>query len=497
LNGTILGILSYDATQGQPDSDVPQIPLEIGPNVRDFTVDSLLQSLPMPPLVDQFARLIRAWRWKRRGWSASSDRAFHESLFRVRQYDPFTFAYPGYITIRRFADLAEAFLPQAGLVVDLGCGPAEITCELAARRPDLRFAGIDHSPEAVDRARSNAKRLSLSNARFEVGDLEAYVPQGRIDLVVLFDSFHHLSDPRELVLRLSPQTSHLLLIEPRGNWAGGWQKDLDFDWLLRDLDHVRRRVDFLCGGDSHDARARPQPATPHPTETAQGAPVERRYTLDDLERLLDGWRLDIRGTVAGFEAYPPEAFRTGGSREDFGRFAYERIRAIDELLFERGRDLLAKHWVVHAELGAGRGSSRRPPPAAPGEAPPSEVSGPYDAAYLSYDGPADASAGDRIVATVRMKNCGWEAWNSRGDRPIFASYHWLDRAGRVLDFEGERTSLPRVVNPGDTCDVAVQIRVPDRAGRVVLAVDLVREQVTWFSQAGLPWMDVPFTVRRR
>jgi hypothetical protein len=77
------------------------------------------------------------------------------------------------------------------------------------------------------------------------------------------------------------------------------------------------------------------------------------------------------------------------------------------------------------------------------------------------------------------------------------SYHWLDRGGRVLDFEGERTALPRAVNPGDTCDVAVQIRVPDRTGRAVLAVDLVREQVTWFSQAGLPWMEVPFTVRRR
>ena len=84
-----------------------------------------------------------------------------------------------------------------------------------------------------------------------------------------------------------------------------------------------------------------------------------------------------------------------------------------------------------------------------------------------------------------------------GNRPIFASYHWLDRFGRILEFDGERTPLPRVVAPGDTCDVAVQILVPDRAGRLTLAVDLVREQVTWFSQAGHPWMAVPFTVRPR
>ena len=450
----------------------------------------------MRRLLEPFARLIRELRWRTRGWSTSSDRAFHQSVYGAQQYDPFTFAYPGYITIRRFADLAAPFLPPAGPVVDLGCGPAEITCELAARRPDLRFVGIDHSSEAIGRARSNAMRLRLSNAQFETGDADGYVPKERVGLVTLFDSFHHLSDPRRLVLRLSQHTSHLLLIEPRGNWAGGWQRDLDFDWLLRDLDSIRGRIEFLCGDDSPRARDERQQTSLQASGAVQGAPVERRYTLDDLERIFDGWRLDVRGTVAGFEVYPPEAYQASEAREAFGRFACDRVRAVDELLYERGRDLLAKHWVVHAELGGGRGSSRKPPSDARGDEPGSAVAGPCDAAYLSYEGPTEARPGERIVATVRVRNCGWEPWASSGDRPILMSYHWLDRAGRVLDFEGERTTLPRVVQPGDTCDVAVQIRVPDRTGRVVLALDLVREQVTWFSQAGQPWMTVPFTVRR-
>ena len=205
-------------------------------------------------------------------------------------------------------------------MVDLGCGPAEITCELAARRPDLRFLGVDHSSEAIDRARGNAARLGLTNARFEVGDVEAYVPQEPVGLVVLFDSFHHLGDPGGLVRRLGRYTAHALLVEPRGDWAGGWRKVFDFDWLVADLDNIRRHVDFLCGEEPPGTGARLQDAPVGPGPTTEGSPVERRYTLDDLERLFDGWRLDVRGTVAGFETIRPartrrvdRARRSGGS----------------------------------------------------------------------------------------------------------------------------------------------------------------------------------------
>jgi SAM-dependent methyltransferase len=465
--------------------------------VRDSSADACPSPLHMRHLVEPFARLIRELRWAARGWSKASDQAFHQSLYGGRSYDPFTWAYPGYVTIRRFADLAAAHLPASGLVVDLGCGPAEITCDLAARRPDLRFLGVDHSSEAIDRARANAARLDLSNARFEVGDVEAHVPLEPVELVVLFDSFHHLADPGGLVRRLGRHVAHVLLIEPRGNWAGGWQKDLDFDWLLADLDNVRRHLEFLCGDDADGRAAQPRDDPARPVPAAEGSAMERRYTLDDLERFFDGWRLDIRGTVAGFEAYPPGAFATGGSRDAFGRFAYERVQAVDEALYRQGRDLLAKHWVIHAERGAARGSVRRPPVAPGGEPPGSSVPGPFDVAYLSYGGPTEARPGERIVAPVRLENRGWEPWSSQGDRPVFASYHWLDRTGRILEFEGERTPLPRIVNPGEISEVALQIRAPDRAGRLVLAVDLVRERVTWFSQAGHPWMAVPFTVQAR
>ena len=128
-----------------------------------------------------FSRAFRAWRrvrsrWSQ--WSATADREFHDHLFAAAEHDPFSPAYPGYLTIRRFADLAAAHLENARLVLDLGCGPGEITCELAKRFPALSFHGVDHSQAAVDRASSHAGRLQLSNVTFQRGDLQTFEPVG-------------------------------------------------------------------------------------------------------------------------------------------------------------------------------------------------------------------------------------------------------------------------------------------------------------------------------
>lgn len=55
---------------------------------------------------------------------------------------------------RPFADLlarVDAATPR--LVVDLGCGPGELTLGLAQRWPDARIVGVDSSPDMLGRAR--------------------------------------------------------------------------------------------------------------------------------------------------------------------------------------------------------------------------------------------------------------------------------------------------------------------------------------------------------
>ena len=456
--------------------------------------------------VQWFTRAARELNWARRAWSTDSDREFHDELYRGDRYDPFSAAYPGNTTIRRFADLVEPYVPARGFVLDLGCGPGEITCELAARRPDVEFLGIDHSTAAIDKARANAARRGTSNAQFEAADVEAYSPGRHADLVMLFDSFHHLTRPADFVTRLSPHVSRWTLIEPRGSWAGSWQKDLDLDWIAHDLDKIRARIAGAIGARgpvgllavaASAAKEGAIGAAGLPAVAAsaakEGAAIERRYTLDDLRRFFDGCALDLRGTIAGLETYPAGSHVEGELRDMFGELRYQLYRRLDDWLFEKNLDLHAKHWLVVAERGGRTRDVRL------GNMPESDIAdagiaGQYDVRYRNYRGPLSAAAGERLVGTIELTNEGWDTWSTDRNH-IFVSYHWLDASGRIVDFDGTRTPLPRPIPPGDTCDVTISITAPQRAGRYQLAIDLVREGVTWFSEAGHPWFTVQVDVR--
>ena len=172
------------------------------------------------------SRGLRQLRWWSGSWSKSRDRTYHERLYEAQHYDPFSPGYPGYLTIRRFADHAEVLLPAQGTVLDVGCGPGEITCELARRHRHLSFVGIDHSSQAVRRGREHASRLGLSNIRFDVGDAEGLPPADTYALVTMFDAFHHLERPRGFLSWLSAHTTRCVLIEPAGTATGRWARGI-------------------------------------------------------------------------------------------------------------------------------------------------------------------------------------------------------------------------------------------------------------------------------
>ncbi|WP_193611275.1 trans-aconitate 2-methyltransferase [Nocardioides lijunqiniae] len=67
-----------------------------------------------------------------------------------------------------------------GRVVDLGCGPGNLTALLGRRWPDAHVVGVDSSEEMI-----RAAREAQPDAHFEVGDVRTWQPpEGGVDVLV-------------------------------------------------------------------------------------------------------------------------------------------------------------------------------------------------------------------------------------------------------------------------------------------------------------------------
>jgi SAM-dependent methyltransferase len=428
-------------------------------------------------MLHALAALPRRIRWALRRWSSSADRDFHDALFGAQRYEPFSFAYPGYLTIRRFADLTAPYFEGVRTAVDLGCGPGEITCELARRFPQIQFTGVDHSGAAIARAGDHRTRLALGNVRFIEADVETFDP-GAADIVLMFDSFHHLLDPAAFVRRMAAR--RFVLIEPAADWLGGSQDTLDFDWILSAVDAIRARLSWQMNQDGVERPAAAPAAEP------RGEPVEHRYTLGDLQRFFEGYGLEVRGTIAGMDRYPPHPYAALPLRDEFGRVAYDAVSAIDEILRGRDLDLHAKHWVVYAERGAPHRLRTAAPVSPRSGVPDLRPQGEYDVEYVACEAPATVPAGSTFPVALTIRSRSWRPFRSDDPRAkVLASYHWLDARGAMAVEDGVRTPLPRPLAPGETLAMTLTVTAPASAGRYTLAVDLVEEGVTWFSRAGI------------
>lgn len=67
-------------------------------------------------------------------------------------------------------------------VVDLGCGPGNLTATLAVRWPGARIVGLDSSAEMLAKAASQA--LQFANLEFEKADIASWQPDQETDVVV-------------------------------------------------------------------------------------------------------------------------------------------------------------------------------------------------------------------------------------------------------------------------------------------------------------------------
>jgi trans-aconitate 2-methyltransferase len=105
---------------------------------------------------------------------------------------------------RPFVDLlARVAADEPARVVDLGCGPGNLTALLAERWPGADVLGVDSSPEMVAKATATVPGL-----RFVEGDVRTWEPEGPVDVLFSNATYQwvpgHLALLPRLVGRLAP-----------------------------------------------------------------------------------------------------------------------------------------------------------------------------------------------------------------------------------------------------------------------------------------------------
>lgn len=105
------------------------------------------------------------------------------------------------------------------------------------------------------------------------------------------------------------------------------------------------------------------------------------------------------------------------------------------------------------------------------------------------------AAGQTVTATVRLNNIGERAWETSGDAPVYLFYHWLSPDGvTALVSEGIHTRIPHPVAPGEMITMQARVLAPAQPGQYLLAWDMLREGLFWFSVLGNPTYNVPVTI---
>ncbi|AJT42857.1 trans-aconitate methyltransferase [Psychromicrobium lacuslunae] len=96
-------------------------------------------------------------------------------------WDPKKYVQFGDFRNRPFFDLtARVLAEQPKQVIDLGCGPGNLTATLAERWPAAEVLGLDSSAEMVAAAEQQAHPANLS---FALADVAEWTPPERVDVV--------------------------------------------------------------------------------------------------------------------------------------------------------------------------------------------------------------------------------------------------------------------------------------------------------------------------
>jgi ubiquinone/menaquinone biosynthesis C-methylase UbiE len=90
--------------------------------------------------------------------------------------------------------------PRRALVLDVGCGPCDVTIRLARANPGYRFHAVDGSPAMLTEARKALRRCHLvTRVKLIEGRVpDAALPAEKYDVILSSSLLHHLRKPQAL-----------------------------------------------------------------------------------------------------------------------------------------------------------------------------------------------------------------------------------------------------------------------------------------------------------
>jgi SAM-dependent methyltransferase len=126
-----------------------------------------------------------------------------EDLQQATAYSDADFAAPHQAVVEHLLERRPTAPADVRTVVDLGCGPADVTVRFARALPGARVVGLDAGPTMLALGRARVERLGVDD-RVELHQLHLPADDtvlagfGRFDMVVSNSLLHHLHDPRSL-----------------------------------------------------------------------------------------------------------------------------------------------------------------------------------------------------------------------------------------------------------------------------------------------------------
>lgn len=143
-----------------------------------------------------------------------------EDATQARAYSEADFEQPHEMCVDAFVASWPAGHAVAGVAVDLGCGPADVTVRTARRCPGLVIDGVDGSEAMLELGRARVAAHGLSN---RVRLYRAFLPhdplpRGGYDVVISNSILHQLHDPTALwktLWRSAAKGAHVFLMDLR------------------------------------------------------------------------------------------------------------------------------------------------------------------------------------------------------------------------------------------------------------------------------------------